>query len=100
MALVSDVQTDEQSRDLFEEAGVFQFAAVDGTNSGNFASEGACELTGASVIAAHDDVAFNRFVAIEKFRRQIVKSGGHAHSLRNEFCGLLRGGALPDAERA
>ena len=99
MALISDVQTDEQSSDLFEDAGVFQFAAVDGTNSGNFAGEGACELTGASVIAAHDDVAVNCFVAIEKFRGQIVERGGHAHSLRNESR-LLRGRALPDAKRA
>jgi hypothetical protein len=97
---MSDIQTDEQSRDLFEDAGVFQFAAVDGTNPGDFAGEGACELTGASVIAAHDDVAVNCFVAIEKFRGQIVECGSHAHSLRNEFSGLLGGRALPDAKRA
>jgi len=65
VALVADVQADEQGRDLLEDAGVLQFAAVDGADSGNLGSEAACELEGVGVVAADDYIAIEIFVTIE-----------------------------------
>ncbi len=38
MAFVADIEADQQSRDLLEDAGIFQFAAIDGADAGNFAA--------------------------------------------------------------
>ena len=45
MTFVTDVQADEQGCDLFENAGIFQFAAVDGADSRNFGRQRAGDLT-------------------------------------------------------
>ena len=69
VAFVADVQADEQSGDLFEDAGIFQFAAIDGTHAGKFRGKSARKLCGVRIVTANDDVAVERFVSVQKFSR-------------------------------
>ncbi len=67
---------------------------------GIFAARERASCSGVGIVAADDDVAVESFVSVQQFSRKVVKRRRHAHSLGHEFGGLLRGRALPDAERA
>src|ERR1700722_7568334 len=62
VSFVTDVQSDEQRRDLLEGAGVFQFAAVDGADAGNLRGERARELSSVRVIAANNNIAVENVI--------------------------------------
>ena len=55
------------------------------------------ELRGIGVIAAHDDIAVDRRVAVQEIRGDIVKCSHNGNALRNEFGGLLGSRTLPHA---
>ena len=44
VSFVADVQADEERCDLLEDAGIFQFSAVDGSDAGNLGGEFARNL--------------------------------------------------------
>ncbi len=46
VAFVADVQADQQRGDLLQDARIFQFAAVEGANAGNFCGQDAHDLAG------------------------------------------------------
>ena len=100
VAFVADVHADEQRGDLLDDAGVFEWTAIDGADAGNLCCQFAGELRGVGIVAADDDVAVERSVAVEQFSGYVVEGGDEAHSFGHEFGSLLSGGALPDAESA
>src|ERR1700722_9394729 len=100
VAFVADIEADEQGGDLLDNARIFQFAAVDGADAGNFCGEIAGELSGVGIVATDNDVAVERIVSVEQFGGDVVKCGDHAHTFGDKFGGLLRRGTLPDAESA
>src|SRR5712692_11518179 len=100
VALVADVQADQQRGDLLYDAGILQFAAIDSADTGNFCCQLARDLSGVRVVAADDDIAVERGVSVQQFSGDVVESGDHAHSFGYQFSSLLGGGALPDAEGA
>src|SRR5437016_14379585 len=57
MCLVTQVQTDQQRRDLLHDPGVFEFAAVHRTNTGKFPREFTGDCAGIVVVAADDHIA-------------------------------------------
>src|SRR5580692_1175869 len=65
VAFVANVESDEQRGNLFDDAGVFEFAAVDGADAGDFRGEFAGELRCVGIVAADDDVAVERIVSIQ-----------------------------------
>jgi len=69
MSFVADVQTDQQRRDLFNDARVFQLAAIHGTHSRNLRCQFAGELCRVRIITADNDVTFERIIAIEQGAR-------------------------------
>jgi hypothetical protein len=97
MALVPNVEADQQSRDLLYDAGVFQFAAIDGADSWNLCRKLSRELRGIGIIAAYNDVTIKWGISVQQICGQIVECRDHAHSLGHEFGCLLRCGPLPDA---
>ena len=66
---------------------------------GIFAASSRLEA-GIRIIAADDHVAVDRTFGVQQFGSDVVKSGHDRDTFRNEFCSLLRSGALPDAECA
>jgi hypothetical protein len=64
VAFMANVEADEQGSDLLEDASVFQFAAVDGADTGNRRGERARELRCVGVVAADDDIAIERIVSV------------------------------------
>src|SRR5712692_3172275 len=100
VALVPDVQSDQERSDLLQDARAFQFAAIDGAHARNSCGQRSHGLTGAGIIAADDYVAVHRAVRIQQFGGDILERGHDRYALGNQFHGLLRGGALPDTERA
>ena len=100
VAFVPDVEADQQRGDLLDDARVFQFAAVEGANAWDFCGQ-----------IAHD----SEWHWDRRCRQSHRSRPGHPHSavrlprcemrpqlkyLWAQLCGLLRGGALPDAECA
>src|SRR6266699_2088245 len=67
VTLEPDIEADEQSRNLLDDARVLQLAAVDRTDSWNFASELADSSSGLLIIAAHDHVAIDRGIPFQEF---------------------------------
>src|SRR5216683_4142272 len=98
MSFVSDVESNQKRGDLFQDARRFQLAAVNRAYAGNLGSQSPYFVGGVGVVAADDDIAVDRSVGIQQFGGGIVERGHHRHSLGNQFGGLLRDGALPDAE--
>ena len=68
MSFGPDVDTDEQGRDLFENAGVFEFAAIDRANAGDFRRQGTRELGGGWIVAAYQNITLYRTIFIEQLR--------------------------------
>lgn|SRR5579871_348474 len=97
MAFVTNVESDQQGRDLLYDAGILKFAAIDGTDSRNLRRKFAGELRSIRIIAAHHDVTVQGRIAVEQIGRQIVECGDHTYSLGHEFSGLLRRRPLPNA---
>ena len=64
MAFMSYIEADEERRDLLDDAGVLEFASVDGTHARNLRREFARQLSGVGIIAADYDVAVERRVSI------------------------------------
>ncbi len=62
MALIADGKADQQGGDLFEDARVFQFAAVESANAGNFCRELTDGFGRGRIVTANDDVAIDRAV--------------------------------------
>jgi hypothetical protein len=52
------------------------------------------------VIAADNNVTIYRAFLCQHSSREIVKRGHNRYSIRDQFIGLLRYGALPDAKSA
>src|SRR3954470_12408820 len=100
MAFVSDVESDENGRDLLNNAGILKSSAVQSANSGNFARQFANPLSSVLVIAADDYVTIDWAILLEKVSGQIMKRCDHDHTFRHEFRRLLCSRALPDAESA
>ena len=95
-----DIQADQQGCDLLHDARVLQFAAVDGANARNLRGQGANDLSGIRIIAADNHIAVDGAIGIQQFGSNVVKCGHNRNAFRHKFGGLLRRGALPDAESA
>ena len=89
VAFVANIQAHEQRRDLFKNAGILQFPAIDGADAGNLSGETSRKLQGVGVVAADDDVAIKSPISVQKISGQIVKGRDHADSLGHKFRGLL-----------
>src|ERR1700758_4564742 len=74
VALVANIQANQQSGDLLDDASIFQFSPIDRADAGNLGREFARELCGIGIIAADDDVAIQRIVAAQQIRRKVVES--------------------------
>src|SRR6201997_51867 len=96
VAFVANVQANQQSGDLLDDARILQLSAIDRADAGNLRREFARELCGIGIIAADDDVTIERIVAAQQICRQVVKSRNNTYFLWNKLRGLLRGGTLPD----
>ena len=96
-----DVEADQERGDLFQDARIFQFAAVDGAHAGNLCGQRLLLFAWRlRIITADDHVAVDRTVGVQNFGGSVVKRGHDRNSLGYEFGSLLRGRALPDAESA
>ncbi len=51
---------------MLQDARIFQFAAIDGADAGNFSRQWTNDLDGAGVVAANDDVAIQRAVLVKQ----------------------------------
>jgi hypothetical protein len=97
---VPDVEADQQSCNLFHDARVFQFAAVDGADAGNLGGQIAHDLDGSGIVAANNHIAVDWTIDIEQFGSCVVKGGYDGNALGHKLSSLLRCGALPDAQCA
>src|SRR5467141_1763267 len=100
LALVADVKSNQQRRDLLQDAGILEFAAIDGAQPGNLGGQLADELRGSGIIAADDDITLDRTVAVQHLGRAVMKRSHYGYAFGDEFCSLLCGRALPYPERA
>src|ERR1700733_10744310 len=102
VAFVANVEADQQRGDLFDDARVLKFAAVDGAYARNLHGEFYRNLRGIRIIAAHDHVAVDIVgeVAVEHICRDVLKCCHYGNALWNQLRRLLRRGALPHAEGA
>src|SRR5713226_5088939 len=98
MYLVSSIQSNQQSREGFDDARIFQFSAIQRPGAGNFCGEFARNLSRSFVVAAHKDVAIDWPILAEQFRAHIVKGRSDRYRCGHKFASLLRCGALPHAE--
>src|SRR5579862_2847369 len=98
VALVADVQANQQSSDLLDDARIFQLSSINRADAGNLGREFASELCGVGIVAADDNVTIKRVVAAQQIRRKVMKSRYNTYFVWNQFRGLLRGGPLPDPE--
>src|SRR6266704_5963431 len=99
VALMADVQSDEQRGNLLENARVFQLAAINGTHAGNLRSKHTHGLSRIRIIAANDHIAFYGAIAIQKVSGNILESCDYSDFGQN-LSSFLRCGALPDSQRA
>src|SRR3954464_1197544 len=100
MAFVSDVESDENGRDLLNNAGILKSSAVESAYTGNFTGQVANAFARVFVIAADDYVTIDWAILLEKVSGQIMKRCNHDHTFRHEFRRLLCRRALPDTESA
>src|SRR5256885_1380650 len=98
MALVSDIEADQDCGDLLNDAGILQLSSVKRAHPGNFSRQLANTLSRGFVIAAYDHVTIDWAVLLEKVSGQVMKRGYHYYAFRNKFRRLLRGRALPHAQ--
>src|ERR1700674_1181806 len=97
---VPDVETDQQRRDLLDNARVLKLATINRSHARDLRREFHRNLRGIGIIAAYDDVAIHIFIAVEHVRRNVVERRRDRNALRNQFRRLLRGRALPHANGA
>src|SRR2546430_8100448 len=86
-----------QGRYGFDDAGVFEFAAVYSAGTWKFLCQFGCNSLCQVVVAADEDVAIDRASLREQFRAHVVKRGCDGHRLGDKFTGQLSGRALPYA---
>ena len=84
-----DVQADQNRRDLLNDAGIFQLAAVDGADAGNLGGKFARQLRRIGIVTADNDIAVERYVSVEQISREIMKCGNDADFFRHHFGSLL-----------
>src|SRR5438874_12632718 len=78
VALMADVQSDEQRGNPPENARVFQLAAINGTHAGNLRSKHTHGLSGVRVIAANDHIALHRTIATQKISRHVPEGSDNS----------------------
>ena len=100
MAFVPDVESDENGRDLLNNAGVLKSSSIQSANSGNFSRQFANPPSSIFVIAANDHVTIDRAALMEQVGSQVVKRGDHCYPVGHKLRSLLRRRALPDSESA
>jgi hypothetical protein len=91
MALVTDIQPDQQGGDLLNDAGIFQFSAINATHARNLGGEIAGQSARVGIVAADNHVAIERRFSVQEIGGKIVKGRNHTHLFGYEFGGLLRG---------
>jgi len=91
MTFVADVQADEHGRDLLDDAGVLQLASIDRADARNLTRESPNLSASALIVTTNDDIALDRILALQKFRRYIVERRNHSNTLGHELRCLLRG---------
>ena len=91
MGFVADVQTNQQGGYGFDDAGVFEFAAVYGAGAWDFLGQVGCDSLCLVVVAADEDVAIDRSELREQFRAHVVKRSRDGHRFGNKFTSLLCG---------
>ena len=99
MTFVADVQSNQECRDLFDDVGVFELPAIDGSQSRNLAGQFTHELSGVGIIAADDHIALDRIIAVHDIGGAILKRCDHGYTFGDQFGALLSGRALPHTER-
>src|SRR5258708_7539896 len=97
---VPDIETDQQRRDLFDDACVLQLPTINRSHASDLRREFHRNLRGIRIIAAYDHVAIDIFIAVEHVRRDILESRRNRNTLRDQFRRLLRCRALPHADGA
>ena len=100
VALVANIEADQERGDLFQDARIFQFAAINGAHAGNFCRQRSYRRRGVGVVAADNDVAVNGSIAIQDLGGRVMERGHYRHSRWHEFGSLLCRGTLPDAQSA
>src|SRR5437868_2973971 len=86
--LVTHVDTDEQCSQAFDDARIFQLAAIDGAGAGNLVCQVSGYFQGPLVVAANDDIAVNRRVRVQQVGPNIVKRRCDSNSGGNQLCRL------------
>src|SRR6185369_1729965 len=100
VALVTNIEADQQRGDLFQDARVLQLSAINGAHARNFCRQRSYCHGRVGVVAADYDVAVDGSVSVQYICRRIVERGYHRHARRHEFGGLLCRGAFPEAKSA
>src|ERR1700674_5120809 len=99
---VPDVETDQQRRDLLDNARVLKLATINRSHARDLRREFHRNLRGIGIIAAYDDVAIYVvvIVGVELFCRNVLERGRDGNALRNQLRRLLRSRSLPHANGA
>src|SRR5260221_2804944 len=99
---VPDIETDQQRRDLFDDACVLQLPTINRSHASDLRREFHRNLRGIRIIAAYDDIAIDIVVdvAVEYVCRNVLECRCDRNALRNKFRRLLRCRALPHADGA
>jgi hypothetical protein len=77
MALVADVQADEHGGYLFDNTSIFELATINGAHARDLGSQSANQSRGVVVVAAYDDIAIQRVIAVQQFGGEVVKCCRH-----------------------
>src|SRR6267378_6467996 len=70
---VPDVETDQERGDLLDNARTLELAAINRSHARDLRREFHRYLCGIRIIAAHDDVATDIFIAVEHVRRNVLE---------------------------
>src|SRR5579872_3950825 len=81
MALMANVEAYEKSGNLLENASGFEFPAVESADAGNTSRQRPHEPVCLWIIAADDDVALDRRVAVQHLGASVLKCRHHGNSL-------------------
>src|ERR1700757_163872 len=100
MTLMADVQAYQQRRNLFDDARVFEFAAIDRAQARNFRDKIADNFRRIRMIAADKDVTFDWIVAVHHVGRNILEGRRDLYFFGKKLGGLLRCRTLPHTEHA
>src|ERR1700737_1624679 len=73
VAFVLYVEADEECGNLLDDAGIFQFPAINGPHACDFRSEFHRDVRRSGIVAADNHIAVQIFVAIEHVSRNIVE---------------------------